>query len=61
MAKNKKGTEDTVKMTKCEFCEFSTPKGKCKCDIKSLRSEYCEIAIYRMTKCLIEHEMPRFE
>ena len=40
-------------MTKCDFCEKSSPKGDCYWSIQSLRESDCRKAIQRMTEALI--------
>ena len=39
-------------MTKCDFCEKSSPKGGCFWSIQSCREPYCLKAIQRMTEAL---------
>lgn len=43
-------------MNKCDFCKYSSPKGKCYWTIKSVRQDFCEVAIKRggrMTKEMV--------
>lgn len=35
-------------MTKCDFCEMSSPKGKCFWSVQALREEDCNKAVKRM-------------
>ncbi len=37
-------------MTKCDFCEYSSPKEKCYWSLQSIREDYCKEAIKRMVK-----------
>ena len=39
-------------MTKCDFCEMSSPKGKCRYDSQFVREDYCKKAIERMVEAL---------
>ena len=39
-------------MTKCDFCEKSSPDGKCYWTMVVLREDDCRKAIDRMTKAL---------
>lgn len=39
-------------MTKCDFCEMSSPKGKCYYASQFVREDYCERAIRRMVEVL---------
>lgn len=39
-------------MTKCDFCKYSSPDGKCYWSIPALRFSYCEEAIQRMMEAL---------
>lgn len=40
--------EDTRVMLKCEFCEYSSPKGSCDWTSKAIRQSYCEKAIAKL-------------
>lgn len=39
-------------MTKCDFCEKSSPKGECYWTLAALRDDDCKKAIERMMKAL---------
>jgi hypothetical protein len=39
-------------MTKCDFCTESNGRGKCYWGYQSIKREYCEKAIDRMSKAL---------
>lgn len=39
-------------MTKCDFCEMSSPKGKCRYNSQFVREDYCKRAIRRMVEAL---------
>lgn len=39
-------------MTKCDFCEMSSPKGKCHWSLQASRESDCRKAIERMVKAL---------
>lgn len=39
-------------MTKCDFCEKSSPKGKCRYDSQFVREDYCKRAIKLMVEVL---------
>lgn len=39
-------------MTKCDFCPYSQPSGKCYWTMQSSRKPWCEKAIKKMIKVL---------
>lgn len=45
-------------MTKCDFCEMSSPNGKCYWSMQSLRKDDCKKAIDKMAKALGQ-EVPK--
>lgn len=48
----------TNRMTKCDFCTQSTPKGKCHWSTQMARENHCESAIKRMVEALKEGNKP---
>ena len=43
---------EVEKMTKCDFCTMSSPRGKCFWASRVAREDDCKKAINRMTKAL---------
>lgn len=37
-------------MTKCDFCGYSSPRGKCYWSAQSVRIKYCKDAVKQMVK-----------
>lgn len=48
----------TNRMTKCDFCTQSTPKGRCHWSTQIARENHCESAIKRMVEALKEGNKP---
>ena len=46
-------------MKKCDFCKYSSPKGKCYFDLQPYREEACKEAIKIMCKTLREDNNDR--
>lgn len=44
--------KECLRMTKCDFCIQSSPKGKCPFVLQSTRENYCKEAIKQMVNAL---------